>query len=105
LHADGVLAGRNLVYCAPTSGGKSQVAEVLMLRRLHRTQRPFLLVLPYVALCSEKTAHLEKLLKPLGVRTSACLFAGHRPTILTSGPYKCLTYFSRAYCSKVFGGM
>eukprot|EP00873_Tetraselmis_striata_P008842 jgi/Tetstr1/429106/TSEL_019068.t1 len=61
LHAEGVLAGRNLVCCAPTSGSKSQVTEVLMLRRLHRTQRPFLLVLPCVALCAEKAVHLERL--------------------------------------------
>lgn len=26
--------GTNLVYCAPTSGGKSVVAEVLMVRQL-----------------------------------------------------------------------
>lgn len=29
----------NLVYCAPTSGGKSLVAEVLMIRRLLASQR------------------------------------------------------------------
>lgn len=44
LHAPGVLDGTNLVYCAPTSGGKSLVAEVLMLRRLLSTGRPALLV-------------------------------------------------------------
>jgi ATP-dependent helicase YprA (DUF1998 family) len=32
--------GRNLVYCAPTSGGKTAVAEVLMIRRLLATSKP-----------------------------------------------------------------
>lgn len=72
LHSDNVLGGGNLVYCAPTSGGKSLVAEVLMLRRLHRSGRPFLMVLPYVSLCDEKRAHLERLLAPLQVIRPAC---------------------------------
>jgi DNA polymerase theta len=44
LNQPGVLEGANLVYCAPTSGGKSMVAEVLLLRRLLSTGRPALLV-------------------------------------------------------------
>jgi replicative superfamily II helicase len=44
LNQPDVLEGANLVYCAPTSGGKSMVAEVLMLRRLLSTGRPALLV-------------------------------------------------------------
>ena len=62
----GVLQGRNLVYCAPTSGGKTLVGEILLLRQILSTGRPALLVLPFVALCAEKSAHLRKILSPLG---------------------------------------
>lgn len=61
----GVLSGGNLVYCAPTSGGKSAVAEILMMRRLITTGRTAMLVMPFVTLCDEKSAHLQRLLKPL----------------------------------------
>jgi Lhr-like helicase len=37
-----VLKGRNLVYSAPTSGGKSLVAEILAVRRLMLTGRTVL---------------------------------------------------------------
>jgi DNA polymerase theta len=49
-----VLRLGNLVYCAPTSGGKSLVAEVLMLRAVAATGGTALLVLPFVSLCEEK---------------------------------------------------
>ena len=47
------------------SGGKSLVSEVLALRRLLTTGRPFMLVLPFVSLCAEKAAHLGQLLEPM----------------------------------------
>jgi hypothetical protein len=68
LNQPGVLKGRSLVFAAPTSAGKSAVAEVLMLRRLcdrRMADRVALLVLPFVSLCQEKEAHLERLIKPL----------------------------------------
>lgn len=57
--------GQSLVYCAPTSGGKSLVAEILMLRRIAVTGRPAVLVLPFKALCDEKADHLDPLLARL----------------------------------------
>ena len=56
LQMDGVLHGKNLVYCASTSAGKSLVAELLLVRRLQETGKKGLLVLPYVALCAEKVS-------------------------------------------------
>ncbi|XP_024540932.1 DNA polymerase theta-like isoform X1 [Selaginella moellendorffii] len=63
LRLDGVLDGKSLVYCASTSAGKSLVAEILMLKRVVATGKMAMLVLPYVALCSEKTEHLEAVLE------------------------------------------
>jgi DNA polymerase theta len=64
----GVLDGGSLVYSAPTSAGKSLVADVLLLRALQRSpRRGVLVVLPYNALCDEKAAGLERLAKPLNV--------------------------------------
>lgn len=57
----GLLKGeRNLVYSAPTGGGKSLVADVLMLKKiLEDRQAKALLVLPYVALVQEKVRWLR----------------------------------------------
>jgi hypothetical protein len=56
LLAKGLLSGeRHLVYTAPTGGGKSLVADVLLLKRIiENPGRKALLVLPYVALVQEK---------------------------------------------------
>ncbi|KAK8095452.1 DNA polymerase theta subunit [Apiospora kogelbergensis] len=56
LMGPGILTGeKNLVYTAPTGGGKSLVADVLMLKRvLEDPSSKALLILPYVALVQEK---------------------------------------------------
>lgn len=59
----GLLAGeQNLVYTAPTGGGKSLVADVLLLKRvIDNPEKKSLLVLPYVALVQEKLKWLRSL--------------------------------------------
>jgi len=53
-------AEKNLVYSAPTGGGKSLVADVLMLKRvLDDRDAKAILVLPYVALVQEKVRWLR----------------------------------------------
>ena len=64
---DSASDGSNLVFCAPTSGGKSLVAEVLLVKALMRRGRQgrALFVLPFHSLVNEKSKDLEKILAPM----------------------------------------
>ncbi|KAJ5245905.1 Helicase C-terminal [Penicillium chermesinum] len=65
LLARGLLSGeRHLVYTAPTGGGKSLVADVLLLKRIiENPTRKAILVLPYVALVQEKLKWMRRLVE------------------------------------------
>ena len=85
LNTAGVLEGRSIVYSAPTSGGKTLVAEILMLRRVLEQKKQALLVLPFVALCDEKAAQLEPLCKSFG-REVFRLYGRHKMGPTLPGP-------------------
>ncbi|KAH8675817.1 hypothetical protein BX600DRAFT_432366 [Xylariales sp. PMI_506] len=70
LMGPGLLQGiKNLVYTAPTGGGKSLVADVLMLKRiLESSDAKALLILPYVALVQEKVRWLRRVVQGLSAR-------------------------------------
>ncbi len=60
-----ILLKKNLIYCAPTSGGKTLVAELLILKTIlnpiNKKQKA-IFVVPYISLVSEKEKHVKRIL-------------------------------------------
>ena len=65
---DAVVGRRNLVYFAPTSGGKSMVSEIIMLKQILAFKKRAMYILPFVSIVAEKELYLSKLCANLNLK-------------------------------------
>lgn len=61
-----IVERQNLIYALPTSGGKTLVAEIIMLREVMLRNRNAMFIVPYVSLAQEKLAALSPFAVDLG---------------------------------------
>ncbi|CAG9863608.1 unnamed protein product [Phyllotreta striolata] len=79
LSLPGVLEGKNLVYSAPTSAGKTLVAELIAIKTIIERKKKVIFILPFVSIVREKMFYFQNLLEGIGIRVDGFMGSYHPP--------------------------
>eukprot|EP01039_Chlorochromonas_danica_P010932 gene10932-12154_t len=85
---------KNLIFTAPTSGGKTLLAEILMLKRMAGTltlgppnervlRKTVFFIVPFIALAEEKAVYLRSVWKSMNIRVKT--FHGPETSLIAGG--------------------